>query len=90
MRDRHDDLRSLTDDIKADAHRVHAIEDEAGHQDPGSERFRELSAESERLARGMAVKTSAKRELADELKDDPEPAAAEPSASSLPGSAQPA
>jgi hypothetical protein len=71
MGDRHDDLRSLADDIKADANRVHDIEDEAGREDPASQRFRDLSAESERLARGMAVKTSAKRELADELRSDP-------------------
>lgn len=70
MRDRHDDLRSLADDIKADANRVHDIEDEAGRQDPGSQRFRDLSAESERLARRMAVKTSAKRELAEQVRDD--------------------
>lgn len=70
MRDRHDDLRSLADDIKADANRVHDIEDEAGRQDPGSQRFRDLSAESERLAKRMAVKTSAKRELAEAVRDD--------------------
>jgi hypothetical protein len=88
MRDRQDDLRSLTDDIKADAGRVHDIEDEAGRQDPGSQRFRDLSAESERLARGMAVKTSAKRELADELQDENETGEAGRSPSSDPGRVQ--
>ena len=70
MRDRHDDLRSLADDIKADANRVHDIEDETTQEDPRSARFRDLSAESERITRGMAVKASAQRELADELRDE--------------------
>lgn len=72
MRERHEDLRSLADDLKADANRVHDIEDATTREDPRSQRFRDLSAESERITKGMAVKASAQRQLADQIRDDPD------------------
>jgi hypothetical protein len=61
-----DDLRATTEDIRSDAEELAAIEEEKARLDSEDPRQRSLSRKGERLARRLAPKTAAERELADE------------------------
>lgn len=63
-----DDLRATADSIAVDAERLSAIEEEKEVLKADDPRMVELSAESERLARGLVPKTSAETQLAKEAK----------------------
>ncbi len=60
------DLRATAESIAADAERLQAIEQEKGTLDPGEPRVDVLSAEAERIAKGLVPKTAAQSELARE------------------------
>ena len=60
------DLRATAESIAADAERLQAIEQEKGTLDPGDPRVDVLSAEAERIAKGLVPKTTAQSELARE------------------------
>ncbi len=63
------ELRATAEDIAADAAQIKAIEEEKSTLDPKDPRTRELSAESEHLARGLVPKTVAEREITDAIGD---------------------
>jgi hypothetical protein len=63
-----DDLHATSASIAVDAERLAAIEEEKEVLDADDPRMIELSAESEHLARGLVVKTSAETQLAKEAK----------------------
>lgn len=68
MSELEDDLHATSDSIAADAERLAAIEEEKAVLEADDPRMMELSAESDRLARGLVPKTSAEIELAREAK----------------------
>jgi len=61
------DLRATAEDIAADATKLKEIEEKKADLDAGDPLVRELSDESERLARRMVPKTVAERELTDAI-----------------------
>jgi hypothetical protein len=63
MSDIENDLRSLSDDVKADAGRLVAIEAEKVDLPAESGRTIALSREAEKVSRDLATKTAAEREL---------------------------
>jgi hypothetical protein len=63
------DLRSTADDLAADAERLRQIEELKGSMAPDDPALVDLAEEAERLARHMAAKASAERELAEEVAD---------------------
>ena len=69
MTDAMQDLRSTADDLAADAERLRQIEELKGSMAPDDPRLVDLAEEAERLARHMAAKASAERELAEEVAD---------------------
>lgn len=68
---RRDDLKATAESLLADSDRVRDLEEQSLTEDPTSQRFRDLSAESERVTRGMAVKARAQRQIAGELAEEP-------------------
>jgi hypothetical protein len=60
------DLRSLSEDLAADARRLASIEEEKGHLHPANPRVARLAREAERISRMIVPKAVAERELADE------------------------
>jgi len=60
------DLRALSDDLIAAAERVAEIEAAKGQLEFGDPRISDLAAETARLARGMARKSVAERELVED------------------------
>lgn len=71
MTDTGDDLRATSDSIVADAERLRAIEERKQDLPEGHPDLAELSAEAERVARGIVPKTVAERELAAEGTAEP-------------------
>lgn len=69
MSDIEEDIRSLSDDLVADAQRLASIEEQKSRLDANDPRMDELAQESERLARGMVPKTVAERRLTEEVAD---------------------
>jgi hypothetical protein len=63
-----DDLHATAESIAADAKRLSAIEEKKAVLEADDPRMIELSAEGERLARGLVPKTSAETQLAKESK----------------------
>lgn len=55
----------------ADSDRVRDLEEQSLAEDPQSQRFQDLSEESERVTHGMAVKARAQRQIARELSEEP-------------------
>ena len=66
MSDVESDLRSLTENLAADAQRLQQIEEEKGRLHPASPRSRRLAREAERLTREMLPKAVAERELVED------------------------
>ena len=64
-----EDIRSLSDDLIADAQRLASIEEQKARLDANDPRMDGLAQESERLARGMVPKTIAERRLTEEVAD---------------------
>ncbi len=60
------DIQATAEDIAADAGVLQAIEAEKAGIDPGDPRALDLAAQAERLARDIASKTVAERELVTE------------------------
>jgi hypothetical protein len=72
------DIQATAEDIAADAGVLQAIEAEKAKIDPGDPRALDLAAQAERLARDIASKTVAERELVTEAAqggDRPDPTA---------------
>ena len=67
MVDEMEDLRATADDLADDARRLEAIEQRKQKLGPDDPELVRLSEEAERLTRGMAVKATAQRELAEEI-----------------------
>lgn len=63
MSDRDDELRATTDDIKADADELHAIEETKASMDPDDPRQDALAERAQDIARGLVPKTTAEREI---------------------------
>ena len=61
-----DDLRATSEAIVADAERLREIEERKQELPEGHPDLPGLSAEAEKVARGIVPKTVAERELADE------------------------
>ena len=72
------DIQTTAEDIAADAEDLQAIEAEKAGIDPADPRALDLATQAERLARDIASKTVAERELVTEAREGPAP---EPSAS---------
>ena len=70
MTDAGDDLRSTSEDVVADAVRLRQIEERKQALAPDDPELLELSAEAERIARGLVPKTVAQSELAAETVAD--------------------
>jgi hypothetical protein len=68
MSDVEADLRATQDDLQADTVRLHDIEVEKARLDPRDPRARALSDEAEAIARRIAAKAMAERELTDEAR----------------------
>ncbi len=66
MTDAGDDLRATSEDVAADAERLRQIEERKQALPPDDPELIELSAEAERIARGLVPKTVAQKELATE------------------------
>lgn len=67
MSEMESDLRATAEDIAVDAARLTRIEIEKTRLPAHDPRVAELSAESERIARGIVPKTVAEREIVDHL-----------------------
>ena len=67
-----DDLRATSEAIVADADRLREIEERKQELPEGHPDLPGLSAEAEKVARGIVPKTVAERELADEATTTPE------------------
>jgi hypothetical protein len=67
------DIQATAEDIAADADVLQAIEAEKANIDPSDPRAMELATEAERLARDIASKTVAERELVSEASQGPAP-----------------
>ncbi len=67
MSDPRDDLRSTEESIRRDAEQVKALEAEKSALEPTDPRVAQLSEQIERLATVLQGKTTAERELADEI-----------------------
>jgi hypothetical protein len=76
--DLENDIQATAEDIAADADVLQAIEAEKAEIDPTDPRALELAARAVELARGIATKTIAERELVAEAAQGP---TAEPSES---------
>lgn len=63
------DLKATAEDIAADAAKIKAHEEEKADLDPEDPRVKELSVESERLARQLVPKTVAEREITDAISE---------------------
>ena len=61
-----DDLRATSEDVAADADRLRRIEERKQSLPTDDPELIELSAEAERIARGLVPKTVAQKELAKE------------------------
>jgi hypothetical protein len=61
-----DDLRATSEDVVADAERLRRIEERKQALPADDPELIELSAEAERIARGLVPKTVVQRELATE------------------------
>jgi len=61
-----DDLRATSEDVAADAERLREIEERKQALPADDPELLELSAEAERIARGLVPKTVAQAELAAE------------------------
>jgi phage regulator Rha-like protein len=72
------DIQATAEDIAADADMLQTIEAEKAELDPADPRALDLATQAERLARDIASKTVAERELVVEAAEGPAP---EPSAS---------
>lgn len=72
------DIQATTEDIVADADVLQEIETEKAKIDPADPRALDLAAQAERVARDIASKTVAERELVGEASQGPAP---EPSGS---------
>ncbi len=70
MTDAGDDLRATSEDVAADAERLRQIEERKQALPPDDPELIELSAEAERIARGLVPKTVAQKELATETVTD--------------------
>ena len=66
-----DDLRATSEAIVADAERLREIEERKQELPEGHPDLPGLSAEAEKVARGIVPKTVAERELADEAAVEP-------------------
>jgi hypothetical protein len=64
------DLKATAEDIAAHAGEIKALEEEKVDLDPKDPRVQELSAEGERLARRLVLKTVAEHEIADAMDED--------------------
>jgi hypothetical protein len=71
LTDTGNDLRATSEAIVADAERLRAIEERKQELPEGHPELTALSAEAERVARGIVPKTVAERELADEGAEQP-------------------
>ena len=71
MTDTGDDLRATSEAIVADAERLREIEERKQELPEGHPDLAGLSAEAEKVARGIVPKTVAERELADEATAEP-------------------
>jgi hypothetical protein len=69
------DLRATADDLVADADRLREIEERKGDLPADDPAMLELSAEAERLSKGIAAKATAEHELAREVSEASEEAA---------------
>jgi hypothetical protein len=65
-----DDLRATSEDVAADAERLRRIEERKQSLAADDPELIELSAEAERIARGLVPKTIAQKELAVESVND--------------------
>jgi hypothetical protein len=65
-----EDLRATEDSLRHDAHRLIELEEEKSRLDQGDPRVDALSAEIERLTKGIAEKGKAERELSGEVTPD--------------------
>jgi hypothetical protein len=65
-----DDLRATSEDVAADAERLRLIEERKQALSSDDPELIELSAEAERIARGLVPKTVAQKELAAESVND--------------------
>ena len=65
-----DDLRATSEDVVADTERLRRIEERKQSLPSDDPELIELSAEAERIARGLVPKTVAQKELATELVAD--------------------
>ncbi len=65
MSDAEGELRATSEDIAADAARLLQVEAEKADLHPSDPKLLDLSREAERLARGLAPKAIAEREIAD-------------------------
>lgn len=63
MSKRDDELRATTDDIKADADELHALEETKASLDVDDPRQDVLAQRAQDIARGLAPKTTAQREI---------------------------
>jgi hypothetical protein len=63
------DLRATADDLVADADRLREIEERKGALAADDPALLELSAEAERLSKGIAAKATAEHELAREVSE---------------------
>ena len=66
MTDAGDDLRATSEDVAADAERLRLIEERKQSLSDDDPELIALSAEAERIARGLVPKTFAQKELAAE------------------------
>jgi hypothetical protein len=67
------DIQATAEDIVADADALQAIEAEKAEIDPTDPRALDLASKAERLARDIASKTVAERELVVEAAEGPAP-----------------
>ncbi len=66
MADSDDDLRATAEDIAADATRLAEIENQKASLETDDPKLKDLSAESEELAKGLVPKTAAESALVEE------------------------
>ena len=64
-----DELRATTEDVAAEAADLQEIEEQKAQLRPDDPRMAQLSREAERIARRLVPKTSAQREIVDEVAD---------------------
>lgn len=62
-----EDLRATAEDVAADAERLNDLEQRKLELDPADPEVRELSAEGERIVRGLKPKVEAERALAEKV-----------------------